>query len=242
MKTRHFVVFAMLGVLLPGCGGQQKPIPPRVRLAAAHILILHKGSEGSTNSRSKSEARALAAEIAVKARAKDADFTALAQKYSEGPSAPKGGELGVFMSGDMVAKFATGLLALEIGEVSDPVETKYGYHIIFRKKLDLVNAKHILIQWEGRDNADSNGVDRTQKEALTLIKEIKQKCADGAKFEDLAKEYSEGPSAGDGGDLGEFGRTQMVPVFTEAAFALELEGVSDVVETKFGYHIIYRYE
>ena len=63
----------------------------------------------------------------------------------------------------------------------------------------------------------------------------------GGKFEDLAKEYSDGPSGPRGGDLGEFGRGAMVPAFDKELFKMKVGDVSGVVETPFGYHIIYRY-
>ncbi len=68
--------------------------------------------------------------------------------------------------------------------------------------------------------------------------EIAQKYKDGEKFEDLAKQYSEGPSAERGGDLGFFRRGAMVQPFEEAAFSLKPGEVSDAVRTQFGLHLI----
>ena len=58
----------------------------------------------------------------------------------------------------------------------------------------------------------------------------------------MAKEYSDGPSGPKGGDLGEFPESTMVPSFGKAAFALEVNGVSEVVESDFGFHVIQRYK
>lgn len=69
--------------------------------------------------------------------------------------------------------------------------------------------------------------------------EVKKKLDGGAKFEDLAKEYSQDPgSAANGGDLGFFGPGKMDPAFEEAAYKLEAGQVSEPVKSQFGYHII----
>ena len=70
-------------------------------------------------------------------------------------------------------------------------------------------------------------------------KEVKSKLDSGSKFEDLAKEYStDTGTAANGGDLGWFGTGAMVPEFEEAAYALEVNQISDPVKSQYGYHII----
>lgn len=71
-----------------------------------------------------------AADIAEQARAEDADFAALAQEFSTGPSGPNGGELGWFSPGMMVQPFEAALTDMAVGEVSDPVQTEFGWHVI----------------------------------------------------------------------------------------------------------------
>jgi len=76
---------------------------------------------------------------------------------------------------------------------------------------------------------------KTEEKAL----ELKQQIADGASFEDLAKEHSSCPSGKGGGSLGEFGQGQMVPEFDAVIFSdLPIGQVSDPVKTQFGYHLI----
>ena len=104
-----------------------------------------------------------------------------------------------------------------------------------------VNAKHILLQYEGSQRASAD-VTRTKEEARTLIDELLERAKQGESFEDLATDYSDCSSAKRGGDLGEFGKGQMAPAFEEAAFACEVGGITDVVETPFGYHVIQRYK
>jgi peptidyl-prolyl cis-trans isomerase D len=81
--------------------------------------------------------------------------------------------------------------------------------------------------------------DLDMKEAKERAEEILKKV-DAANFSEMAKKYSEGPSAPNGGDLGWFGKGQMIPEFETAAFKCEAGKVySEVVKSKFGYHIIF---
>jgi parvulin-like peptidyl-prolyl isomerase len=83
---------------------------------------------------------------------------------------------------------------------------------------------------------------RSKEEAQTLINELHGKVQGGDDFGALAKQHSDCPSGGRGGDLGSFGRGQMVGPFEDAAFGMEVGQTSGVVETDFGYHIIQRTE
>ena len=104
----------------------------------------------------------------------------------------------------------------------------------------MVKASHILIAYQGAARATAT---RSQQEARELIDDLSGKiAADSLSFEQAAIDYSDCPSGAQGGDLGRFGRGSMVPAFEEAAFALEPEEVSGVVETEFGYHLIKRTE
>ncbi len=95
-----------------------------------------------------------------------------------------------------------------------------------------VRARHILVKVEpGADEA-------IRGEAKAKIDSILAETKSGADFAGLARKHSEGPSGPKGGDLGFFSREQMVKPFSEAAFALKPGEISDVVQTRFGYHII----
>lgn len=112
------------------------------RIRAAHILV-RVGPEERPNpgeavpqpteeqkKQWREEALKKADEIYAEVTAEGADFTTLAIKYSEGPSARKGGDLGIFSADRMVEEFSDAAFALEPGAISKPVETKFGFHII----------------------------------------------------------------------------------------------------------------
>lgn len=100
-----------------------------------------------------------------------------------------------------------------------------------------VRASHVLLMYQGSMRSTAT---RSKEEALKLIGELKAQVDGGADFADLARQHSDCPSKAKGGDLGTFGRKQMVREFEEVAFALPVGGTSDVVETPFGYHLIQR--
>ena len=100
------------------------------------------------------------------------------------------------------------------------------------KKPESVHASHILVGVDPKATAEEK--QKAKQKADDLLKQIKG----GADFAELAKKESTCPSAKNGGDLGDFGRGQMVKPFEDAAFGLKQGEVSGVVETQFGYHII----
>lgn len=95
-----------------------------------------------------------------------------------------------------------------------------------------VAARHILLNTQDLESEEDIAAKREEAEA------IREELIAGADFAELARERSEGPSASRGGDLGTFGRGQMVPEFEEAAFALDEGQISEVVETQFGFHVL----
>ena len=104
-----------------------------------------------------------------------------------------------------------------------------------------IAAQHILIMWKGLKTAPST-VTRSKVEAKKRADEAAAKAkAPGASFTDLVAEYTDDEATkGRQGSLGKFGKGKMVPAFESAAFALPVDGVSDPVETPFGYHVIKR--
>jgi len=102
---------------------------------------------------------------------------------------------------------------------------------------DQISASHILLMYAGSERSSAT---RSKEEAESQIADIEQQLEGGADFAVLAREHSDCGSAQAGGDLGGFGRGQMVKGFEDAAFALNVGDTSGVVETPFGYHVIRR--
>jgi peptidyl-prolyl cis-trans isomerase D len=120
----------------------------------------------------------------------------------------------------------------------DDLSTYYRDHRDAYRVPEQVKVSHILIKTPlpGPDGkVDEKGAAEAQRRAEDLLKQIKS----GAKFEDLAKKYSEDPgSAKEGGSLGWIGRGQTVPEFEKTAFSLAKGQTSDLVKSSYGFHII----
>ncbi len=97
---------------------------------------------------------------------------------------------------------------------------------------EMAHARHILFRVN--ENADPEEVAKAHDRADAVLKMARE----GIDFAELAKEYSEGPTAKDGGDLGWFAKDQMVKPFSDAAFSMKIGEISELVRTQFGFHII----
>jgi peptidyl-prolyl cis-trans isomerase SurA len=170
---------------------------------------------------------------------KGADFTAIAKVKSDDPSAKEnGGDLGFFTALQMVYQFESAAYNLKTDELSMPVRTRFGYHIIkvteSRAAQGEVKVAHIMVK-SAAGIKESDSLTAVQK-----INEIYAKLKAGENFEDLAKKFSDDQgSAKNGGALPMFGTGRMVPEFEKAAFSLKNIGdLSQPVKSSYGWHII----
>jgi peptidyl-prolyl cis-trans isomerase C len=124
------------------------------------------------------------------------------------------------------------VIAADVAVTPDEIQAFYDENPKFFEKPGRVKASHILIKVE----PDAGQAE--QDAAKKKLRGIEKRLEKGESFATLAKENSEGPSAASGGDLGYFQRGQMVKPFEDAAFAMETGTVSDIVQTRFGYHLI----
>ena len=122
---------------------------------------------------------------------------------------------------DLLANYAVDKAVREVRVTDADVEAYYNENKAQFVQGPTVNASHILVDSEEKAN-----------EILAKIN------AGELTFADAAKEFSTCPSGKEGGNLGDFGRGQMVPEFDEACFAMEVGTISAPVKTQFGYHLI----
>ena len=136
------------------------------------------------------------------------------------------------------AMLDTAKIASAVQVTHDELQAYYNQHRDQYRVAEQAKVSHILIKTPlpGPDGkVDENGVAEAQRRAEDLLKQLKG----GAKFEDLAKKYSEDPgSAKEGGSLGWIGKGRTVPEFEKVAFSLPKGQISDLVKSSYGFHII----
>ncbi len=170
------------------------------------------------------------------------DFAVLAKEFSTDPSAKKNdGDLGYFSALHMVYPFETAAYTTKVGDISMPIRTRFGYHLIKvvdkRPARGSIKVAHIMVKSDRKVVGDDAKVKKQKINELydKLIKE-------GQDFSELAKQFSDDKgSARRGGELPEFNTGKMVAEFENAAFALAKDGdISEPIQTDFGWHIIKR--
>jgi peptidyl-prolyl cis-trans isomerase SurA len=166
-------------------------------------------------------------------------FSEAAKNNSDDKSAEfNGGDLGYFTVFMMVYDFETAAYGTSIGDISMPIKTKYGYHLIKvndkRDAVGQVNVAHIM--FKTGEGADINRINEAKNKITKVIELIR----DGEDFSDLAEKFSEDrTTAVKGGRLPAFGVGKMVPEFESIAFSLNNIGdISEPFLTDFGWHII----
>ena len=214
---------------------------------ASHILLkvdenaLPADTLKAYNSIMEVRERMLAGEDFAKIAAEISDDPSARDRAAQGQSPPRkgnGGDLGYFTVFDMVYPFESGAYNTNVGDISMPVRTSYGYHLIKvadkRAALGKATVAHLYIALP--KNATAQDSARKEQEINDLYKRI----INGEKFEDLVKEYSDDRGSKDkGGVLPRFGSNRMVPEFIVAVSNLnDSAAISEPLLTSFGWHIL----
>lgn len=166
------------------------------------------------------------------------DFGKLAQQYSQDPSAKENlGDLGYFSALRMVYTFESGAYKTKKGDISKPIRTRFGYHLIkvndIRDNRGEVTVAHIMLMKPVEGTPSDKG--------KIKIQDIYKKLQQGEKFEELAKQFSEDKSsAGKGGVLNPFSSGELSSnKFEDVAFSLNRENpISEPFESEYGWHIV----
>lgn len=166
------------------------------------------------------------------------DFADFAKRYSSDGSASNGGDLGFARRGSFVKEYEEVAFTLRENEISKPVRTQFGYHIIqlVDRRGDAVRTRHILFPIEmSKANDDS---------AIAQLNRIRSLALAGENFGALARKYSEDNDTKDiGGDLGRVAIDQLDPVYEDFVKNAKAGDISEPrkvpVGNKYGYHIMY---
>ena len=198
------------------------------------ILISLRGDASSSL---KEEAEEKVKEVMSKLN-DDESFEKIAATYSAGQNALEGGSLGWRKESELPSLFAETVVKLKAGEVSDPIRSGAGFHILkLREKRgntvkyeDQTLVRHILVQ---------PSEIRSETQTELLINEIYTKLEEGEDFKILARQYSEDPgSKMSGGDLGWTPSGTFTPEFESVMNNSELNEVSKPFKSQFGWHIL----
>jgi peptidyl-prolyl cis-trans isomerase SurA len=168
-----------------------------------------------------------------------ADFAHLARTQSEDPSAKENaGKLGYFTAMQMVYPFESAAYKTPVGQVSAPIRTRFGYHIIKvndkRAAQGEIKVAHLMVR------ANAKAAKNDSLVAKKKIDELYSRLKKGENWDKLVAQFSEDAgSAANSGELPPFGTGRMIPSFEEVAFKLQKPGeISAPVQTPYGWHII----
>ncbi|MSQ04186.1 MAG: hypothetical protein EXR71_20240 [Myxococcales bacterium] len=222
--------------------GPRVPVATEHRFAASHILVAFATAMHAPPkvTRTREEARTRAIEVRKKLT-DGADFASLAAELSDDSTAARGGSLGSFQVGKMVQPFEDAVRALKPGEVSEPVETPFGFHVIRRDIIQEVHCAQLMIGWAGAPKP-LLGVTRSREDAHKRIEAAKAELDGGGEWAVVVRKYTDGPLRDDAGDLGWFAPRQLMPALDTVAFDLEIGATSAVVESPSAFHLIRRLE
>ncbi len=178
------------------------------------------------------------AEEAAKQIQSGKNFTQVSVAFSETPNALEGGNLGWKKASDLPTLFVDALKKTEVGKLTPILRSPNGFHILklINKKgssgplvVEQTHVRHILIKLSEITS---------ENEGRQKLIGIKERLENGIKFEDMAKQYSEDPSANSGGDLGWINPGDTVPEFEKTMKQLNINQISDPIKTPFGWHLI----
>lgn len=199
-----------------------------------HILI--RIPEAATTEQIQKQ-RARAQKVLDELR-KGADFAQLSASYSDASNALDGGNVGWRRGSQLPTVFADILAKMQPGQVSDIIRSSNGFHILKLVDKRGQNAKMVVQQTHVRHILIKTNELVSATDAKNRLLQIRERLLNGAKFADMARQYSDDSSAAKGGDLGWVSPGETVPEFEHAMNALKPGEISQPVQSPFGFHLI----
>ena len=200
----------------------------------SHILI-RTPEEGATEDVQKAKAKV---DAAVKELNNGKSFAEVSASFSDAPNALEGGKLGWKSGTQMPALFLDALKTMQVGEVSQPLRSPNGFHVLKLTNKRGGNSPLVIQQTHSRHILIKLSEIMSEKEGKQKMDNIKERLDNGEKFEALARQYSEDSTASNGGDLGWINPGDTVPQFEKAMNELKDNQISPPVRTQFGWHVI----
>ena len=206
----------------------------RHRFRIGHILI---AVPDGASSEEIEQARARTERVLGEIR-RGADFANMAVTHSDGQQALEGGDLGWRNASDLPTMLADAVLGLEVGDVSEPVRSTSGFHLVKlgdrrdteKQMIRQTHVRHILMALdELTDDA----------EARRQLSVLRERIVNGHDFGELARTHSDDSgSASKGGDLGWIDSGNAFPVFERMMDSLAPDGISEPFKTQYGWHVV----
>lgn len=200
----------------------------------SHILI-RTPEEGATEDVQKAKTKV---DAAVKELNNGKSFAEVSASFSDAPNALEGGKLGWKSGAQMPALFLDALKTMQVGEVSQPLRSPNGFHVLKLTNKRGGNSPLVIQQTHSRHILIKLSEIMSEKEGKQKMDNIKERLDNGEKFEALARQYSEDSTASNGGDLGWINPGDTVPQFEKAMNELKDNQISPPVRTQFGWHVI----
>ncbi|MEW6655007.1 MAG: peptidylprolyl isomerase, partial [Bacteroidota bacterium] len=201
--------------------------------------IYHIFQNPKTGERIKQKARDFAKSLIDSIKA-GKDFAELAKKYSDDPgSQANGGDLGFQKRGVLVPEFEAAAYALATNQISNVVESPFGFHIIqlIARRGDAIHARHILVKIKADDEADLRSIEFLNDLRDSIVRNVNT-------FEYYAKKYSDDKeNAKFGGEIGIFESSQLDKSLSDVVFRLKEGDISfpkriEIDRNSYGYHIV----
>lgn len=200
----------------------------------SHILI-RTPEEGSTEEVQKAKAKV---DEVIKALQAGTSFTKVSASFSDAPTALEGGNLGWKSGTQVPTLFLDALKTMQIGDVSAPLRSPNGFHILKLTNKRGGNSPLVIEQTHARHILIKLSEIVSEKDGKQKMDNIKERLDNGEKFEVLARQFSEDGTASSGGDLGWVNPGDTVPQFEKAMNELKDNQISEPVRSPFGWHII----